>query len=98
MLVGPGAVAYFQQKGVTIAAERIMRELSLSQMQIGWIQWAFLLAYTPAQIIGGRLGQRFGARYTLTIAGIVAVLATIAMPLALAVLTGGALFAGLFLS
>jgi MFS family permease len=98
MLVGPGAVANFQQTGVTIAAERIMRELSLSQMQIGWIQWAFLLAYTPAQIIGGRLGQRFGARYTLTIAGIVAVLATIAMPLALAVLTGGALFAGLFLS
>jgi sugar phosphate permease len=98
MLVGLGAVAYFQQKGVTIAAERIMPELSLSQMQIGWIQWAFLLAYTPAQIIGGRLGQRFGARCTLTIAGIVAVLATIAMPLAPAVLTGGALFAGLFLS
>ena len=98
MLVGLGAVAYFQQKGVTIAAERIMPELSLSQIQIGWIQWAFLLAYTPAQIIGGRLGQRFGARCTLTIAGIVAVLATIAIPLAPAVLTGGALFAGLFLS
>lgn len=98
MLVGLGAVAYFQQKGVTIAAERIMPELSLSQMQIGWIQWGFLLAYTPAQIVGGRLGQRFGARSTLTIAGVVAVLATIAMPLAPAVLTGGALFAGLFLA
>ena len=50
MLVGFGTIAYFQQKGVTIAAERIMPELSLSQMQIGWIQWAFLHAHPPAQI------------------------------------------------
>ena len=98
MLVAFGAVAYFQQKGVTIAAERIMPELSLSQMQIGWIQWAFLLGYTPGQIVGGRVGQRTGARSTLAVAGLVAVIATIAMPLAPAVLTGGALFAGLFLS
>jgi MFS transporter, ACS family, glucarate transporter len=98
MLVGFGTIAYFQQKGVTIAAERIMPELSLSQMQIGWIQWAFLLGYTPAQIIGGRLGQRFGARSTLAVAGAIAVAATIATPLVPAALTGGALFAGLFLS
>src|ERR1700676_2363242 len=90
--VGMGAIAYFQQKGVTIAAERIMPELSLSQMQIGWIQWAYLLAYAPSQIVGGRVGQRFGARRTLAIA------ATIAMPLAPAALAGGAIFAALFLS
>jgi ACS family glucarate transporter-like MFS transporter len=83
---------------VTIAAERIMPELSLSQMQIGWIQWAFLLAYTPGQIVGGRLGRRFGARSTLAVAGAIAVAATIATPLVPAVLTGGALFAALFLA
>lgn len=93
-----GAIAYFQQKGVTIAAERIMPELSLSQMQIGWIEWAFLLAYTPGQIFGGRVGQRFGARATLSAAGALAVAATIATPLAPALLTGTAVFAGLFLS
>jgi ACS family glucarate transporter-like MFS transporter len=98
MLVGFGTIAYFQQKGVTIAAERIMPELSLSQMQIGWIQWAFLLAYTPGQIVGGRLGQRFGARSTLAVAGAIAVAATIATPLVPAVLTGGAVFAALFLA
>ncbi len=98
MLVGFGTIAYFQQKGVTIAAERIMPELSLSQMQIGWIQWAFLLAYTPGQIVGGRLGQRFGARSTLAVAGAIAVTATIATPLVPAVLTGGAVFAALFLA
>lgn len=98
MLVGFGAVAYFQQKGVTIAAERIMPELSLSQMQIGWIQWAFMLAYTPSQLLAGRVGQRFGARITLAVAGAVAVLATLALPLVPAVLTGAALFGGLFVS
>lgn len=98
ILVGLGAVAYFQQKGVTIAAEQIMPELSLSQMQIGWIQWAFLLAYTPAQILSGRLGQRFGARRTLAIAGVLAVIATVATPLAPTVLAGSALFGGLVLA
>jgi sugar phosphate permease len=96
--VGMGAIAYFQQKGVTIAAERIMPELSLSQMQIGWIQWAYLLAYAPSQIVGGRVGQRFGARRTLAVAGAIAIVATIAMPLAPAALAGGAIFAALFLS
>jgi len=98
MFLVMSAIAYFQQKGVTIAAERIMPELSLSQMQIGWIQWAFLLAYTPSQVFSGLVGQRFGARVTLAVAGAVAVLATIALPLVPALLTGGAVFAGLFLS
>jgi ACS family glucarate transporter-like MFS transporter len=98
MFLGMSAIAYFQQKGVTIAAERIMPELSLTQMQIGWIQWAFLLAYTPTQVFSGLVGQRFGARVTLAVAGAVAVLATIAMPLVPALLTGSAVFAGLFLS
>lgn len=93
-----GAVAYFQQKSVTVAAERIMPELSFTQMQIGWLQWAFVLGYTPAQIFAGRLGERFGARRTLTAAGLLALAATLAMPIAPAVLAGRALFAGLFLS
>jgi MFS transporter, ACS family, glucarate transporter len=98
LVVSLGAVAYFQQKGVTIAAERIMPELSLTQMQIGWLQWAFVLGYTPTQILAGHVGERFGARLTLTVAGLLAVAATIAMPLAPIVLAGGALFAGLLLS
>jgi MFS family permease len=75
-----------------------MPELSLSQMQIGWIQWAFLLAYTPGQILSGGLGQRFGARRTLAFAGLLAVIATVATPLAPAALAGTALFSGLVLA
>ena len=58
LLVSFAMVVYFQQRSVTIAAERIMPELSLSQMQIGWLQWAFLLSYTCMQFPGGVLGQR----------------------------------------
>lgn len=93
-----GALAYFQQKTVTVAAERMMPELSLTQMQIGWLQWAFVLGYTPTQFFAGRIGERLGARRTLTFAGIAALAATFAMPLAPALLGGSALFVALLLS
>jgi sugar phosphate permease len=53
MLVAAGAVVYFQQRAISIAAERIMPELHLSQMQIGWLQWAFVLSYGLLQMPGG---------------------------------------------
>ena len=66
MLVGFAVIVYFQQRSVTAAAESIMPDLSLSQMQIGWLQWAFVLSYAAFQFPGGVIGQRFGARRTLT--------------------------------
>jgi hypothetical protein len=36
LLVGFASVLYFQQRSLTIAGERLMPELSLSQMQIGY--------------------------------------------------------------
>jgi ACS family glucarate transporter-like MFS transporter len=98
MLVGAGAVVYFQQRAISIAAERIMPELRLSQMQIGWLQWAFVLAYGLLQIPGGVIGQRIGARRALTALLLIAVAASIAAPLAPYVLQGTALFAALFMT
>src|SRR5215475_9221925 len=60
LLFAFGAIAYFQQKGITVAAERIMPELSLSQNQIGWLEWAFVLGYASFQFPGGLIGQRLG--------------------------------------
>jgi sugar phosphate permease len=91
-----GFIAYFQQKGLTVAAERIMPELGLSQMQIGWLEWAFVLGYTAFQFPGGVIGQRLGARFTFTLIGSVAFLATVLTPLSPAVLSGSALFVLLF--
>ncbi len=97
MLFGFGFLAYLQQKSITVAAERIMPDLHLSQVQIGWIEWAFVLGYGLFQLPGGIFGQRQGARRTFVIIGTAAFLATVATPLAPYALRGASLFAGLLL-
>jgi MFS transporter, ACS family, glucarate transporter len=96
MLAGFGVIVYFQQRAVTVAAERIMPELALSQMQLGWLQWAFLLSYGALQFPGGILGQRVGARRALAAMMLLAVFAAAVLPLTPLVLSGTVLFAALF--
>lgn len=74
-LFGFGFIAYFQQKSITVAAERMMPELHLSQQQIGWIMQAFVIGYTLFQLPGGLLGQKLGARAAFTFISFVAFLA-----------------------
>ena len=69
LLVMAAMVLYFQQKSITVASERIMPALTLSQVQIGWLQWAFVAAYGFFQIPGSIWGQRIGARLALSITG-----------------------------
>jgi len=95
MLFGFGLLAYLQQKSITVAAERIMPELHLSQFQIGLLEWAFVLGYALFQLPGGIFGQRHGARRTFVIIGLGAFLATVATPLAPYASTGLALFGAL---
>jgi sugar phosphate permease len=97
-LFGFGFLAYLQQKSITVAAERMMPDLSLSQFQLGLIEWAFVLGYGLFQIPGGIFGQRQGARRTFVIIGLAAFLATIATPLAPYGLTGLSLFVALLLA
>jgi ACS family glucarate transporter-like MFS transporter len=91
-LFGFGFVAYMQQKTITVAAERMMPELGLTQLQIGWLEQAFVLGYAIFQMPGGVFGQRLGARRTFVIVGLTAFFATIATPLAPEVFSGRALF------
>jgi ACS family glucarate transporter-like MFS transporter len=90
-----GFIAYFQQKGLTVAAERIMPELHFSQVQIGWLEWAFVLGYALFQFPGGVLGQKLGARRIFTLIGAVAFLATALTPVAPALLQGQSLLIGM---
>lgn len=87
-----GLIAYVQRTGVTIAAERMMPELHLSQLEIGWIEQAFVIGYALFQLPGGLLGQRIGARAAFTVFGIAAFAAVMATPAAPEFLTGTALF------
>ena len=91
-----GFIAYFQQKGLTVAAERIMPEMGFSQMQIGWLEWAFVLGYAAFQFPGGVIGQRLGARWMFTLISLVAFLATVLTPVAPVLLSGATLFSALF--
>jgi MFS family permease len=88
-LFGFAFIAYFQQKGLTVAAERMMPELGISQVQVGWLEWAFVLGYAAFQFPGGVIGQRLGARVTFTLIGVIAFLATVFTPLAPRLLQGG---------
>jgi len=89
-------IAYFQQKGLTVAAERMMPELGISQVQVGWLEWAFVLGYAAFQFPGGVLGQYLGARVMFVVIGTLAFFATVFTPLAPRLLQGGALFELLF--
>ncbi|HXO64518.1 MAG TPA: MFS transporter [Steroidobacteraceae bacterium] len=91
-LFGFGLLAYVQQKSLTVAAERMMPELHLSQLEIGWLEQAFVVGYALFQLPAGVFGQRFGARFSFALFGLVAFSAVIATPLAPYWLTGTALF------
>jgi MFS transporter, ACS family, glucarate transporter len=88
-------LSYVQRGSIGVVAERMEPELHFSQMQIGWIMWAFTVMYAVLQLPAGVFGQRYGARLTYFIVGAVGCLAMIATPLAPMVLTGTALFVAL---
>lgn len=87
-------LTYTQRTSLNVAAERIIPEFHLTQMQVGWLMWAYTVAYTVFQIPSGVIGERLGARTTFALIGIVSLTATIAMPLLPLVLSGTALFVG----
>src|SRR4029077_957744 len=94
-LFGFGFVAYFQQRGLTVASYDMMPHLHLTQMQISWLLWWMLLGYTALQFPGGVIGQRIGARWMFVIISLIAFAATVSTPLAPIFLTGTALYAAL---
>lgn len=94
-LFGFGFLAYVQQKTITVAADRMMPELGISQFQIGFIEMAFIVGYAAFQLPGGVIGQKLGARRTFVLIGLAAFAATFATPIVPYFLSGTALFVGL---
>lgn len=91
-----GFLEYLQQRGVTVAAERMIPDLHFTQMQIGWLEQAFVTGYALCQIPGGVLGQRWGARWTFFGIGVVSVFCIAATAAAPELITGTTLFVALF--
>ncbi len=75
-------ITYVDRTNMSTAAPLMRKELGLSLTQLGLAFSAFGYAYAVFQIIGGYLGDRFGARVTLTLCGLVWTLATLLTGLA----------------
>jgi len=84
-------LCYVQRNGLTIATDQVKAQLHVSQFQVFLVSSAFMVLYTALQVPAGAFGQRWGARRTFVLVGVLSCLATVATPLAPYLLTGTAL-------
>jgi ACS family glucarate transporter-like MFS transporter len=91
LLFGYAFTGYVQRNGVSIAAQRMMPELGLSQVEVGWLLTAFLFAYSVFQLPGALVGQWLGARSSLGAIGMATVAASLATAAAPSLAAGFAL-------
>jgi len=71
-------ILYVDRVNISTAAPLIKADLGLSNTQLGLVFSAFAYPYALFQLIGGYFGDRFGARLTLGISGVIVVAATAA--------------------
>jgi ACS family glucarate transporter-like MFS transporter len=64
-------ITYMDRVNVSTAAGVFGKELHLSNTQVGFVFSAFGIPYLLFQIVGGWVGDRFGARLALTVAGVI---------------------------
>jgi len=98
MLFAFAFTGYIQRTGVSIAAERMMPELGLTQVQVGWLFTAFLFAYAVFQLPGALVGQKFGARIVMTAIGLTTIIASILTASAPLIAATGVMFVALLLA
>src|SRR5688572_14985114 len=98
LIFGFACTGYLQRQGIGIAAERMMPELGLTQVQVGWLITAFLFAYAVFQVPGALFGQRFGARLVITLIGLLTLVASVATAAAPLIATTALMFTTLLLA
>lgn len=70
-------VTYLDRVNIATAGGEIMKDLGMSNTQFGLILSAFAYPYAIFQVIGGSVGDKFGARRTLLVCGLIWASATI---------------------
>jgi ACS family glucarate transporter-like MFS transporter len=70
LMVAFSIMSYFDRIIMSIAGPLVMREMRLSETQMGVIYSAFTFSYGILMIPGGRLADRFGPRRVLTVMGL----------------------------
>ena len=66
ILVSASFIAYVLRTNVSIVGEMMMHDLGMDEVQLGLVFSAFAAGYAIFQFPGGILGDRFGARFTIT--------------------------------
>jgi len=64
------SVAYLDRVNISIASHYIVKEYHLSNIQLGYIFSAFVLAYALFQAPGGRVSDKYGPRWVLAFAAV----------------------------
>jgi ACS family glucarate transporter-like MFS transporter len=77
MLFAFSFTGYVQRQSISVAAERMMPELGLSQVDVGWLLTAFLLTYAIFQLPGALVGQVWGPRKMLAAIGLTTLLSSL---------------------
>ena len=80
-------ILYVDRVNISTAAPLIKAELDLSNAQLGLAFSAFAYPYALFQLIGGYFGDKFGARLTLCISGLIVCISTAATGLVDSLLT-----------
>jgi ACS family glucarate transporter-like MFS transporter len=77
MLFAFSFTGYVQRQSISVAAERMMPELGLTQVDVGWLLTAFLFTYAIFQLPGALIGQVWGPRKMLAAIGFTTLLASL---------------------
>ena len=70
-------ITYLDRVNIATAGAEIMRDFGMSKTDFGLILSAFAYPYAIFQVIGGSVGDKFGARRTLLACGVIWAAATI---------------------
>ncbi|HEY1212293.1 MAG TPA: MFS transporter, partial [Bryobacteraceae bacterium] len=70
LLWGFAFLSYLLRINITVAQQYLARDMSLNDIQVGYVFSAFLIGYSIFQVPAGMLGDRFGPRRVLTVCGL----------------------------
>lgn len=77
LLCSMSFILYVDRVNLATAAGPMQKEFGLSNLELGFALSAFAYTYAVFQVIGGRISDRFGARITLILCGLVWVVSSI---------------------
>jgi MFS family permease len=77
MLCAMYLILYVDRVNIATAAPLIKSDLHLSNTQLGLVFSSFAIFYAVFQLVGGWIGDRLGARLTLTICCAIVAVATV---------------------